>query len=393
MFVLGLTVFAAAQNATAPSESAKGQDGAAPAGHVQLIPRSPEERERRYIATHRVVLDVQVTDGAGKAVVGLRPDDFTLLDNGQPRKIIGYRAVKEGDGPARILLVLDAINTPPAAFAKLRNGVVKFLTDVGSSFAHPVSIAVVTLNKTVQSPFSTDGIELSRQLGALTHKLHPNGCDSSVRDSDFTTSAAAVGFSAIHNVNIEGEDSECMGLKFGKSLHELGRLAAGEGHTVGRTLVIWAGAGWPLLAAPMFQADTAAGREQYFEYFSEMTRTLRESQVTLDFMAVNDLARQAELRSVNGPGLEAGAATAMQARAASLGPRFLAGQSGGRVLETDAKNLAGQLHDCVADADSYYVLSFDSVPSSAPNEYRQLQVKVSRPGANVRTAMFYFAQP
>jgi VWFA-related protein len=393
MFVFGLTIFAAAQNTTTPSESQKNQGETPPSGHVQLIPRSQQERERHYAAEHRIVLNVQVTDGTGKAAMGLRSEDFTLLDNGQPQKITAYHAMNGRDGKTHILLVLDAINTSPAAFTKLRNGVARFLSEAGNNLAHPISIAVVTFNGIVQSPFSTDGIELNRQLEALTRKLHSHECDSANYRSDFSSSAAAVGFSALHGVNSEGEDAECLAQEFYKSLHELGQLAAGEQKTAGRALVIWAGAGWPLLAGPMFLPDTATMRAQYFEYFSEMSRTLRESQVTLDFIAVNDSARQAELRSVNAQSFSTGAATAQQARAASLGPRFLAAQSGGRVMEADAKNMATQFHDCVADADSYYVLSFDSAPSNTPNEYHRLQVNVSRPSANVRTAMFYYAQP
>jgi VWFA-related protein len=393
MFAFGLTIFAPAQNPTTSNESQKSEGGATSSKHVQLIPRTQQERERHYAAEHRIVLNVQVTDDTGKAAIGLQSEDFTLLDNGQPQKIAAYHAVNGGDGKTHILLVLDAINTSPAAFTKLRNGVARFLSETGNHLAHPVSLVVVTFNGIVQSPFSTDGIELNRELETLTRKLHSHECDSANYRSDFTSSAAAIGFSALHGVNSEGEDAECLAQEFYKSLHELGMISANEQKTTGRALVIWAGAGWPLLAGPMFQPDTAATRAQYFEYFSEMSRTLRESQVTLDFIAVNDSARQAELRSVNAPSLSAGAATAQQARAAILGPRFLAAQSGGRVMEVDAKNVATQFHDCFADADSYYVLSFDSAPSNTPNEYHRLQVNVSLPSASVRTAMFYYAQP
>lgn len=43
------------------------------------------------VATARISLDVLVTDKAGKLVPELEPTDFSLLDNGQPRKIAGFR--------------------------------------------------------------------------------------------------------------------------------------------------------------------------------------------------------------------------------------------------------------------------------------------------------------
>jgi hypothetical protein len=48
---------------------------------IQLIPRTKEERERRYQAEHRIVLNLQVTDSSGKPVAGLKPEDLELLDN------------------------------------------------------------------------------------------------------------------------------------------------------------------------------------------------------------------------------------------------------------------------------------------------------------------------
>ena len=70
----------------------------------------------------------------------------------------------------------------------------------------------------------------------------------------------------------------------------------------------------------------------------------------------------------------------------------LADQSGGQVLE-DSNDLAAEINKCVADAGSYYVLGFDSVPASNPDEYRSLQVKVNKQGLTVRTNTAYYAKP
>jgi hypothetical protein len=42
-----------------------------------------------------IVLDMVVTDKSGKPVAGLQQQDFTLLDNKQPRKIDYLRPSKE----------------------------------------------------------------------------------------------------------------------------------------------------------------------------------------------------------------------------------------------------------------------------------------------------------
>ena len=38
------------------------------------------------------------------------------------------------------------------------------------------------------------------------------------------------------------------------------------------------------------------------------------------------------------------------------------------------------------DGSDFYVLSFDSTPAAAPDELHSIEVKVDRPGVNVRTA-------
>ena len=61
-----------------------------------LTPRSHEEREARYRAQHRIILNVLVTDSSGKPVTGLRQEDFAILDNQHPQAIASFRAVNGG---------------------------------------------------------------------------------------------------------------------------------------------------------------------------------------------------------------------------------------------------------------------------------------------------------
>ena len=51
---------------------------------------------------------------AGRLVAGLGRDDFTLLDNGQPQEIVGFRSVSNPhdrpDSPIAVLLLIDTLD-------------------------------------------------------------------------------------------------------------------------------------------------------------------------------------------------------------------------------------------------------------------------------------------
>src|SRR5207248_4383336 len=71
----------------------------------RLIPRTPAEREQRFVAQHRVSLNVRVADGSGKPVTELNQADFSVYDNDQPRKIVSFRPLGGPAGGAQIILV------------------------------------------------------------------------------------------------------------------------------------------------------------------------------------------------------------------------------------------------------------------------------------------------
>jgi hypothetical protein len=67
-------------------------------------------------------------------------------------------------------------------------------------------------------------------------------------------------------------------------------------------------------------------------------------------------------------------------------------QSGGRVLNS-SNDLAGEIATSAADANGFYVLSFEGLPGDGPNEYHALDIKIDKPGLTARTRSGYYAQP
>jgi hypothetical protein len=74
-----------------------------------------------------------------------------------------------------------------------------------------------------------------------------------------------------------------------------------------------------------------------------------------------------------------------------MGVQVLSTQSGGRVLNA-SNDLTTAIANCTADANAYYVLSFDSLPADQADEYHALQVTVDKPGMTARTRTGYYDQ-
>jgi VWFA-related protein len=81
-----------------------------------------------------------------------------------------------------------------------------------------------------------------------------------------------------------------------------------------------------------------------------------------------------------------------KAEAGNLALQVLAYQSGGRVLNS-SNDIAGEITTCLADANAFYVLSFEAPPADGPNDFHGLEVKVTNPGLKARTRTLYYAQP
>ncbi len=82
---------------------------ASPVGAAAQVPSTPPGTERPG-ATFRSAVDVVsvaavVKDRKGRFVPGLTQGDFVVLESGQPRPIVGFRA--EADGPVRVAILFD----------------------------------------------------------------------------------------------------------------------------------------------------------------------------------------------------------------------------------------------------------------------------------------------
>jgi hypothetical protein len=81
-----------------------------------------------------------------------------------------------------------------------------------------------------------------------------------------------------------------------------------------------------------------------------------------------------------------------QVRPGDLALPVLAIHSGGRALDTPG-DLGDQIASCIAEAKSYYVLSFNPATAKHVDEYHELAVRVDKPQLKARTSAGYYVEP
>lgn len=348
-----------------PLCAVSGQEAAPP----QLQPRPAEpDRVPSSGADRRVTLDVQVTDKSGAPIRGLQEQNFTLLDDKQPQKILSFHAFDDaaattGDLPVEVILVVDAVNAPFRAVANERNELRKFLLQNGGKLPQPTSLII----------FSDAGAEIG---------------DASTRDGNALAALLDKYETGLRTV---GRSQGFYGAaeRFSMSLKTIDQLAEYARPRPGRKLVIWLSPGWPLLAGPNTQVSSKDQQRLFDDIVADSTK-LRQARVTV--YSVDPLGLTDFGRAVYYEEFLKGVTSTSRATAGNLALPVLAVQTGGRVLNL-TNDLATAIAECAADANVFYVLSFDGARADRANEYHALVMKVDKPGSKARTRTGYYAQP
>jgi VWFA-related protein len=314
-----------------------------------------------------LVLDVVVADKSGKPRAGLTQNDFIVRDNGQPQKIVSFRAVNGvAEPPVKIIIMIDEVNTTFSHVAYERDQLRKFLMQNGGQLTHPVSLGFFT---------DTTGTELQPNSSTDGKALLASFDDHETR---LRTIRRSTGFYGAEE-------------RFTLSQKNLAMLAAAEARVPGRKLVIWISPGWPILSGPNITLSTKQ-EQGLFSSIVWLANALRQARITLysvDPLGVEDAATnrlnyyEEFLKPMAGP---------KNVQAGNLSLQVLARQSGGQALNS-SNDITEQVNRCVADADAFYTLTIDPMPSDRPNQLHSVDVKVESPGLTARTRNLYYGQP
>src|SRR6202453_1571 len=261
----------------------------------------------------RIKLDVTVTDKAGKAVAGLASTDFTLLDNGQPAKLVSFSAydgVQSKPDPAvEIILVIDAENHTKDQTSDAQLGIQNFLRRNGGHLAQPVEIYRLSdtgLSGTAAP--STDGNALAEEVA------QKNGLQEIVRSRDDvqTILTPLANSPSFRNPSFHPQSA----------LRALGSIALIERRKPGRKLLVWVG-----------YSGTVG--ENSFEWITEFSTRLRQARISLFGVTF----WQRPDRRFAYAGLLGGVRSPGDAKASNLAFEVLAEQSGGKAIEEPDNDL------------------------------------------------------
>jgi VWFA-related protein len=313
-----------------------------------------------------MTLDVVVTDKSGKPVPGLQQDDFTLLDNKKPAKILAFRAVEgiNAEAPVDVVIMIDAVNTAFTKVAFARDQIEKFLKRDGGELSRPVSLAFVT------DSGITFGSEPSRDGNALVAELNQK----------------VLGLRSINrNQGIFGADE-----RLSLSLNAVEQLIRYEGPKQGRKLVIWISPGWPLLSGPGSELElTQKQKQSIFNSIVAFSDGLRQARITVNQVDPLGMSDAGGFQTFAYETFLKGVKTPSQAQNGNLALQVMAIESGGRVINS-GNDVSAEIAQCVADANAFYQLNF-ALPEEGPAEYHALEIKLAKKGLSPHAPTGYYA--
>lgn len=342
------------------------------AQQVAPAAQSPSPRTAEAVPAtaivHAISLDVVVTDKAGNPVPGLQQQDFTLLDDKQPKQITSFRASPAADqasDPIQAILLVDAVNSSERGVSYQGEQLQEFFRRDGGHLPIPTSLIIFTDTSTHIQPQPTqDGNILAVALRENNPGLRAIG-----RSGGF--------YGAAERLQL--------------SLQTLQGIIQHEAKQPGRKLLIWISPGWPLLSGPNVELSKKQ-LEGIFREIVTLSAQLREARVTLYAVDPFGMADAATFRTFYYETFLKGVTSANKVDNGDLALQVLAVQSGGRVMNS-SNDVPALIATCFTDAKAYYSISFESPPADHPDEYHALAVKVDKPGLTARTRTGYYAQP
>lgn len=369
-FLLCFAVFLLALTAPPSRASAQPQSAKSPAASQPTVPKNL--LHRFHGPEGLIHLDVVVTDKTGKPVTGLGRDNFTLLDNGQKRNIISFRAYDGKSAkpypPVEVVIAIDTLNLSGFLTSHVKGEIETYLRQNGGHLAQQVSVIALTVEgpRLIAGP-SADGNALAAEMNMRGFGHRDGYPQSELVQPDLSWDRTP--------------DQPSLA-----ALTGLGRIATIARQRPGRKLLIWVGPGSGLGSGT--DIVRTKQQQQLFDLVVWFSTLLRVARIDLYSASVGKVDVQQHLyRNYLKP-----AESVKQAQFGDLARDVLAVESGGGVPDPQ-NDLASEINSCVRESGAFYSLSFDPPQAQHLDEYHDLKVQVNQPDLTARTNTGYYDQP
>ncbi len=358
-----------------------------------------------------VVVDVVATDGNGQLQSDLKAEDFKLQENGAPQKISnfsfhapGAKRVEHPTLPSNVItnaptfqssslnvMLLDTLNGEFSEITYVKDELVKYLGS--AKLDQPVALFAMEDRLVLLSDFTTDSASLKNTVEKFKFPARFNNAD--------TAGSVASAFTTHGDFHTNDRN-------IGETLNQLNALAKTLSGYPGRKNLIWLSEGFPITLFPDIQmAGQAAphpgtgfvkgaaggqtnpatgmptnggirslgtGATNYKDYaalIKKVSEALMKAQVAVYTVDAGALGKDSRLESRH---------TANE----------IASSTGGRAFHS-TNDLAGSMRASIEDGSSYYSLEYYPDNKNWDGQFRQIQIKASRPGVMLRYRLGYYA--
>jgi VWFA-related protein len=414
MSVVSLVLLAAGSIAAQAPTSAQAQTaGKPPVGKevqtLAAIPPTPTFKSN----TRLVLVDVVVTDRNGQPVHDLKKQDFTVVEDGKPQRVVAFEEQRPDRTPkvqapalnlpknvytnfvsrtgpgALTVLLFDSLNTDRMSLTYARNEMLNVLKNL----APGKKVALFTLSERLQMVQSftdnTDAlIALATQLSTKPHAAYSNSREFSATVGEMKEAGFAKNPQAFHNfVQFFGEDYVAkLEARTQDTLDALNLLARSLAVVPGRKNLIWISSGFPFditTNAPQLQktaALLAATRIAVYPVDVRGVMTMTADGSTRDSEIFAPVQTQS-YETLSG----------VDAENASIVETFLntAKLTGGKAY-INKNDLQSAINDGMQTGSHYYSLAYRPDNINWNGKFRKISVKSSRPNLKLLYRSGYY---
>lgn len=367
-----------------------------------------------------VTVPVVVTYKNGLHVLGLKKEDFTLLEDGKPQKIANLEEVEKTSRPAKApaaqpgqfsnlqvednrpkqltLIVLDELNTPIEYLSFAKQQMLKYLND--SVNTHQLTSLFVITRDGMRAvyDFTDDPQLLAAALAKV--KIEKNLVDEASEEA--IPKASGNNLDALiakmgerqHEADQRLESQE-RATSIDTTLRSMQQIAQYCAGIPGRKAMLWASAGFPFSVNEADLSINIAGVKgaslgDFSEKYRKTWRALEQAQVSVYPVDVRGLLDPTMPDiSIRSPRDDAyGHDVWKQVETIGTFQAF-ARATGGRAF-FNGNDLAGAFLKASEDNAAYYVLSYYLDRPAKKSGWHKLTVKVRRGGVQVRARSGFF---